>query len=343
MIVNYSGVGDGIVEFPYLKSMEQTVQGLNYYHTSGLLFKHQAFMELANLRACRGLIPEEWRKFRSGDWGAILDFLELHRINIILNLRINGPDYNQEYVNFKMRFQDRIDFWDFTLGIAPFDVGSIRQRMTALFRSKNAINDPFNRHALGEIVPRTLPTIRRRIGISIHSGSHFKLWPMEKWRALCLNLAAQGFTITVFAGYTDQEKSTSFCLVNELNDVIPNSATLFYAHDIVDILNYFPCIECLVSTDSWMVHAATATRINVVGLYVVTSSKVWGGDDGYSWPVESHHLASCENFDPHLGICRNHYTACRLLRDGGDGIEVEDVLARFVQAQQSKNANRISE
>ena len=94
----------------------------------------------------------------------------------------------------------------------------------------------------------------------------------------------------------------------------------------MDVLSELADTKCLVSTDSWPIHAASGLGVKTIGLYIVTSPVTWGGGADSCLAVESAHLGRCDKFDSGLGICRNGYMECPLIERDGDGIEIVDVL-----------------
>jgi ADP-heptose:LPS heptosyltransferase len=327
LIVNCCGLGDGIIEIPFLKRLETTAPDVKYFHTGGILFQDEPFVKSLGLETYAGAVPARWRKFYQEDWQQILAFMDANRITVVINLRHIGPLYDSGYFDFKAQFGDDVTFLNYDFDRALRTPVNIRENIGALLRSKCLIDDSHDPQFLRRFVARDESPIPSHIAINVHTGSPFKRWPLGKWLALCEFLVTRGCTLTVFSGHTAEEQVVSAALVGELERDFPHRTILVSSTDIVAALAQLSRVECLVSTDSWPVHAATGIGVKTIGLYIVTSPRMWGGDPAYLFPVESRHLRRCDNFNVLLGICRNHYTTCPLIQEEGDGIEVPDVLA----------------
>lgn len=313
--------------------LEQSLPAVRYFHSAGIIFRDERLIQVLGLRSLLGLVPDDWRKFRAADWETIIHFIREQKIEVIINLRIVAPDYARDYFSFKAQYARHLDFCDLSASTDDCAKGGIRARLGAMFQSHLAMRDIPPVHPLQKAFPARAGRERGMIGINIHSGSAFKLWPMQKWRALCAELAQNGLTLAIFPGHTAQERERSAELQAAVRGLSPLGVMMLPATDLCSTLERLHEMELIVTTDSWVVHAATALRIDSVGLYLVTAPEVWGGEKEYSWPVVSRHLAECENFDPHLGICRNGYEECRLIAQHGDGIEVVDVVRRVSEVQ----------
>jgi ADP-heptose:LPS heptosyltransferase len=333
LILNFAGVGDGLIELPFLLSLEQSLPAVRYFHTAGIFFREARLIQVFGLRSLLGLVPDDWRKFRAADWETIIHFIREQKIEVIINLRIVAPDYARDYFSFKAQYARDLDFWDLSAPAGDCAKRGIRARLGAMFQSHLALRGKPHVHPLQQAFRAWAGRGRGTIGINIHSGSAFKLWSMQKWRELCAELARSGLTLAVFPGHTAQEQERAAELLAAIRRLFPCGVRLLPATDLCSTLERLHELELIVTTDSWVVHAATALRIDCVGLYLVTSPEMWGGETDYSWPVVSRHLSECENFDPHLGICRNGYQDCRLIAQHGDGVEVEDVMRRVSELQ----------
>jgi ADP-heptose:LPS heptosyltransferase len=333
LILNFAGLGDGFIELPFLVGLEQSLPAVRYFHSAGIIFREERLIHMLGLRSLLGLVPDDWRKFRASDWETIIHFIREQKIEVIINLRIVAPDHARDYFSFKSQYAQHLNFWDLSVSTADCANVGIRARLSAMFQSHLAMGETPLVHPLQKAFPARAGRVRGMIGINIHSGSSFKLWPMQKWSALCAELAQNGLTLAIFSGHTDWERDRAAELHAAVRRHSPLAVMMLPATNLCSTLERLHELELIVTTDSWVVHAATALRIDSVGLYLVTAPDVWGGEQEYSWPVVSRHLAECENFDPHLGICRNGYEACRLIVQHGDGIEVVDVVRRVSEVQ----------
>lgn len=325
LFINFGGLGDGLIEIPFLRAMSTASPSLRFHHTGGALFKDAAFIERSEIETLQGTVPSAWRKFATSDWPAINRFVAEHDVRLIINTRTLGPKYDQNYFAFRRAAPKHISFMNFPFESWLGESINIREHLNTLLNSEGLIQfvDP---HSLLKVCARqTTSSDRRRVGVNIHSGSKFKLWPDEKWLDLCLQLA-EGNALDIFGGLGDDETRRAYELTHRLNLRHGGCARMMQATDVLDLLRLVSSVACVVSTDSWTVHAASGLGTPSVGLYITTSASMWGGGQG-AFAIESRHLRRCENFDRHLGICRNRYVECPLLAEEGDGIDVADVVS----------------
>lgn len=327
LVVNCCGLGDGLIEVPFLKSITES-RGVRFLHTGGTLFRDSSLVSAIGLQGYVGMVPAEWRKFAEADWPAILGALEAEGIKLIINLRHIGPKYDSGYFRFRERYGGSFEFMNFDFGASQRRDANIRDRIEALLSANGLIDGALDRSSLRSLVT-TAATVPGRIVVNMHTGGTFKQWCPTKWRALCETLVAEGWSLAFLAGHSAEERATSEEVVGSTNRRRLSRTTLVPSTDVVEVLELLASAEYLISTDSWPVHAATAVGVRTVGLYIVSSPEMWGGEPAFALPVESAHLRSCENYDDVLGICRNGYVQCPLIEQNGDGIEVGDVLARL--------------
>lgn len=326
LIVNCCGMGDGLIEVPFLKHLETAIPSLKYFHTDGILFRDRAFLRRLTLASCVGVVPGIWRKFYRQHWNEILTFMRANEVMVVVNLRHIGPVFDAHYFAFRDAHRDNSSFLEFSFSTQDREVANIRNKITSLFQSAKLSDGCHDRQYLKRLLRSQQPPSVDHIGINVHTGSTFKRWPRHKWHELCRTLLMRGARVTAFAGHTEHEQQFSESVFADFRRKHPDSFAVVGSTDVSQVLEHLSGMGCLVSTDSWPVHAATGIGIKTVGLYIVTSPVLWGGDPPYAFPVESRHLPRCENFEEVLGVCRNRYVTCPLIEREGDGIEVSDVL-----------------
>ena len=113
--VNFSGVGNGIVVAPILRCFEESYPTTNYYHTENQILADKWFLEKAGLKKLKGFSPAPWRRFKEESWLAIDSFVREKNIDLIINLRNEGPLYDTGYYRFKeeaLKKKTPLVFWD---------------------------------------------------------------------------------------------------------------------------------------------------------------------------------------------------------------------------------------
>ncbi len=332
MIVNFAGLGDGLIELPFLKSMEISEPRVRFFHTGGSMFDDEAAMRVLDLRVCGGIAPAIWRKFLPEHWAGIEAFAKEHRIRRIVSLRNLGPEFDTGYFAFKQTHNATFEFSDYPSDGDDSNERNIRTKMNNLLRSAGLVNGKVNPYALREQIHDQRPhDSPRGIGINIHAGSPFKCWPFRKWKELCLALI-DFEPLKVFEGHGEKEAALASRLVDELESQRPGQAQLVQALGIPNVLLEIAALKCVVSTDSWIPHAASGLGTPSVSLYIVTSSRTWGPGHDSGAVLESPHLRECKRFSAQLGVCLDQYAGCEMVTQFGDGIDVMDVLTLVLEA-----------
>ncbi|MBN9657088.1 MAG: hypothetical protein J0H49_02865 [Acidobacteria bacterium] len=331
LIVNCCGMGDGLIEAPFLKHLEAVLPGMRYFHTGGTLFSDEAFLRRLALTSCIGVVPAIWRKFYTQDWNQISTFMRANDVTHVINLRHIGPAYDTGYYAFRNAHRDSFSFFNFAFNDQEKELPNIRDKIDWLLRSAGVNDGCHNRQYLRMLVAPRQGVQECHIGINVHTGSRFKRWSRNKWHAFCRVVLKRGVRLTALLGHTVKERNFSEVLFREFRNEFPDTFAVVGSTDVSEVLEKVSGMTCMVSTDSWPAHAATGLGVNTIGLYIVTSAALWGGDPAHLFPVESRHLRRCENFEEVLGICRNRYVTCPLIEREGDGIEVCDVLTALEQ------------
>ena len=92
---------------------------MNYYHTENQVLANSWFLEKVGLKNLKGFSPVAWRRFKEEDWTAINSFVREKDIDLIVNLRNEGPRYDTGYYRFKEVSEKKtpLAFWDLDFGI----------------------------------------------------------------------------------------------------------------------------------------------------------------------------------------------------------------------------------
>ena len=91
--VNFTGIGNGIIIAPILKCFEESFPSTMYFHSENPVLSDGWFVSKAGLKNLAGFSPIAWRRFEEEDWSAIADFIRGHQIDLIINLRNEGPQF----------------------------------------------------------------------------------------------------------------------------------------------------------------------------------------------------------------------------------------------------------
>jgi ADP-heptose:LPS heptosyltransferase len=327
LIINACGLGDAIIEVPFINYLQKKVS-MNFFHTSNPLFEDTRFVSKIGLSASfDGSVPPSWRKFDEQDWEDICKFCNGNNINLIINFRNFKVGPNDNYSKFKSFLQRRmsINFWD-SSSIETEPSMNIRDVIHKILIPHIRFKDDFNRYFLSEYYTHESNYKNKIIGICMNTPDESKKWEYERWTILCTKLVETGYKLKIFAGRVIDEKLKASELTTILNEKLSESAELVEPSDLNALFLQLSKVSTLVSVDTGLVHIATSIKIPVVGIYVSTSASVWGGERQYMHHINSPHLKECHLYNPKIGICQNKRKLCPLVLKNGSQIEVNTVL-----------------
>ena len=307
-IANFAGIGNGICTVPLLRRLESTWPGARYYHTDNVLFRTPSLLFRTGLTGFAGTTPTAWRRFASADWGAIRSFLESHAIDVVINLRNEGPIRDSDYVAFQQAFAGTGPrFWQ-------LDHESVARRspprllvdeQAAMLTAHGAHSGALDEHWLR---PQS-PLNRDRIVVGLFTGAsqRIKRWPAPNWADLIHRLRVRGAAVVVFAGSTDEEAALASAAValSGADDV-----SLVMGRPLEELIVEFESLKLLVSNDTFAVHLAVAMELPVVGLYFATDAAIWGGSGALFTAVASRYIERCDRFKLDAGNCTAYYDGC---------------------------------
>lgn len=208
LIVNCCGMGDGLIEVPFLKHFETVTPRLKYFHTDGILFRDRDLLRRLALASCAGVVPGIWRKFYRQHWNDIFTFIRANKVTLVVNLRHIGPVYDGDYFAFRDAHRDGSSFLEFAFNTQGREFTNIREKITSLLQSAHLSDGCHDPHYLKRLVRSQQAPLADHIGINVHTGSTFKRWPRHKWLELCRALLMRGVRLTAFSGHTEDEQSS---------------------------------------------------------------------------------------------------------------------------------------
>ncbi len=315
LIVNFAGLGNGIMTLPILKALDQEARAIRYFHIDNPIFHVPEFMSWASLRRFEGTVPTIWRRFEVTDWRTILDFIENERIDTIISLRNEGYDFDTSYFEFKQLARN-LAFWDLP-GLdscTPLGSTKISIQITDLFRSHGFQLTTYERHWLRNclgIEPSPVAT-DGDIAFFPAAATKVKRWPTEAWIRLGeLILRRTNNNIRVYSGVGKEEKASAISMVNSLRESIGSDrCTLLQDLSIPELARSASDVSFIISNDSFAVHMAEALAIPSLGLYFSTDAGIWGASDNKSVSIQSSFGLQCPEFKVNSGNCRFYYGNC---------------------------------
>ena len=317
LIVNFAGLGNGLCVLPLLKRLEEVDDTWLYFHTSNPVFAERRIMRWFRLRNFEGTVPLAWRRFDPADWPAIESFLRSKTIDLIVNLRNQGPLGDIGYFRFKKECSwPGLEFWE-------LDQATITKRVhhslavwdqVGLFASKGIDLRLFNRKWLCDYVRSSGANQVRRFEVGLFTGASqpIKRWPVEQWVQLgALILGRTNRNLVIYAGADRSEIADAQEIVRQLQHQFAVERSKLLAGQPLDLLAvHMSGLDLLVSNDTCAVHAAVALDIPVIGLYFATDSSIWGGSGDKFVSVQGQVGLNCLAFKVDAGNCAAFYGGC---------------------------------
>lgn len=315
IFINFSGIGNGICILPVLKRFEEVAQNYSYFHNYIPVFEVSEFMDGLGLKNFLGTIPSIWRRFNKEDWDAIKKFIYENQIDLIINLRVEGPLRDLGYFAFKEEMSDSpLEFWDLhtdfqrnitakqhnTLELVTF----LAERGLDLF-DFNCYWLRDNMVSMGWNKPQD-----QQIGFFTGASQEVKTWSASRWIELGhLILNKTNYDIAVYSGQRKKEIELARRVVNELQHA-NGRCELVTGLTIGELSVHLSRLALLISNDTASVHIAAALNLPTIGLYFSTDARIWGGLSERFTAVQSQSGLNCPDFKHDTGNCICYYGSC---------------------------------
>lgn len=325
--INFCRIGNGVVIAPILQCFEKSQPLVNYYHTENQLLADSWFAKKAELKNLKGFSPVAWRRFKEEDWEAINSFIKEKDIDLIVNLRNEGPRYDSGYYQFKEKVLNKktqLDFWDLNFGV--IERRTVQQNLAsdilALFKEHNINISIYN--------PKWLELIRKNksqyknIGFGMAASQTSKRWPTAKWIELANNiLANSNQNIVLFPGKSEKETREA---THVWEAIRKEKCKMVYGQSLKNIALQISKLRCFVSNDTGLLHLATAMNTPTIGLYVSTNSEIWSPYDKTNFVAcQNSFMSKCPDPKPYCGNCFHYYDICPAIAQYGDDINPDNV------------------
>jgi len=324
--VNFSGIGNGIVIAPILRCFEKSYHATSYYHTENQILADPWFLEKAGLKNLKGLSPSAWRRFRQENWPAISSFIKEKNIDLIVNLRNEGPRYDTGYYLFKEETYKKnalLAFWDLDFGI--IEHRTKHQNLTGdileFSQAKGVDITVYN--------PKWLNTIRKikdqkGVGFGMAASQTNKRWPTVKWIGLAHKVLANlDEKIVLLPGQSEKEIEEAKLVIQNIGQ---KRCKLITNESIGNIALQIGELKCFVSNDIGFLHMAAAIGVPTIGLYVSTNSEIWSPYDKTNFfALQNSFMTKCLDQKPYCGNCFHYYDVCPAITKYGDDIDPNEV------------------
>ncbi|MEK7151097.1 MAG: glycosyltransferase family 9 protein [Patescibacteria group bacterium] len=322
--INFTGIGNGVTIAPLLRCFEKSYPTTEYFHTENEILSNGWFVEKARLSKLKGFSPIAWRRFNKEDWDKIVDFVNQNQIDLIVNLRNEGPRYDTGYYEFKKFLkQDRdIIFWDLDFNI--IENRKKQENLTGdllkMFQQQNV--------SISYYEPRWLATNsedKSEVGFGMAASQKNKRWPTHKWVELAQKILKNtNIKIILFHGLSQEEVDGAV----EVQKVIGLSRCEMINHQELNrIAIMLGKLKCFISNDSGLLHICSATGTPTVGLYTNTDPDIWAPYDKANFLYCTNiFMEKCLARKIYCGNCFHYYGPCPAIIKYGDSISPKQVF-----------------
>lgn len=322
--INFTGIGNGISITPLLQCFEKSYPTTEYFHSENEILSNKWFIEKAGLKRLKGFSPIIWRRFNKEDWSKIVDFVNQNQIDLIVNLRNEGPKYDTGYYEFKkfLKQYHNVDFWDL-----DFNIIENREKQENL---TGDLLKMFQEHGvdISKYESRWLSIFagdKNGIGFGMAASQKNKRWPTHKWIELAQNiLKSYDQKIILVHGLSQEETDQAI----EVQKVVGSSGCEMINHQELGRLTIIlGKLKCFISNDTGLLHICSATGTPTIGLYTNTDPDIWA-------PYNKNKFLYCTNIfmkkcparKIYCGNCFHYYDSCPAITQYGDSISPKEVL-----------------
>ncbi|GIH11876.1 hypothetical protein Raf01_00480 [Rugosimonospora africana] len=304
LVVLNSGIGNNVIAAPLLESADASGLFASYH-----VLCYQPFLPLGLADRVRlpGLrtagLPPLVRRFRPADWAEIVAYVDAERLDLIVNLRLEIPELDGDYLAFRAEAERRgIECWDLHED-GMWEAGSSGERAVALFR----------RHGELPVAPRTrwLADLRTPaseagpVGCFVGASRGVKRWQAERWIETVGLLRARGWPVELAAGPGAEERALLRRLARDLGAAV----TVAPAGDLDAFAHWISGLGALVGNDTAAIHLAAAIGTPVVSLHLATDGRVWRPVGERVRPLQSALALRCRAMKRD-GTCTRLYRGC---------------------------------
>ena len=322
--INFTGIGNGIVIAPILKCFEESYPTTKYFHSENEILSDGWFIEKAGLKRLRGFSPTIWRRFNREDWDKIVDFVNKNQIDLIVNLRNEGPKYDTGYYEFKkfLKQDQDVTFWDL-----DFDIIEKRKKQENL---TGDILKIFQQQGvnISHYESRWLSIYggdKSGIGFGMAASQKNKRWPTHKWIELTQTILKNyDQKIILFHGLSQDETDQTIEVQKAIG---PSRCELIKHQGLSHIAIMLGNLKCFISNDTGLLHICSATGTPAIGLYTSTDPDIWTPYDKTTFLYcTNNFMKKCPARKIYCGNCFHYYDPCPAIIQYGDNISPKQVF-----------------
>ncbi len=322
--INFTGIGNGTTITPLLQCFEKSYPTTDYFHSENEILSDKWFIEKAGLKRLKGFSPIAWRRFNREDWDKIVDFVNQNQIDLIVNLRNEGPKYDINYYEFKkfLKQDHNVVFWDLDFNI--IENREKQENLTGdllrMFQQQGVDISHYKSRWLS-----VYSEDKSGIGFGMAASQKNKRWPTHKWVELAQKILKNyDQKIILFHGLSQEETDQAI----EVQKVIgSNRCELINHQELSHIAIMLGKLKCFISNDTGLLHICSAAGIPTIGLYTNTDPNIWApyNKTNFLYCVNIF-MKKCPARKIYCGNCFHYYDPCPAITQYGDSISPKQVF-----------------
>ncbi len=325
--INFNGIGNGIIVAPILACFEKTYPSIKYFHTENEVLANPWFQYKARINGPTGYNPLTWRRFKKENWQDIVNFINENNIETIVNLRNEGPGYDVDYYDFKHFFKEKnVNY--FELNFPEITNRLTQQNLTSdilsLFNKLGVNTTEYNHEWLKD----DLVIKEERVGFGMTASHSNKKLPLNKWFDIARELSNIDVKISLFPGLDEKEKNEA----NIIKERLVNNIVIIKDFSLEEAVKEMSKLKLFISNDTGLLHAAVASGIPTIGLYIATDPNIWAPLNQESFiAIKNKNFKRCPYLKLHCGNCLHYNDICPAISQFGDGISVKKVIESAIK------------
>jgi len=322
--INFTGIGNGITITPLLQCFENSYPITEYFHSENEILSDKWFIEKARLKRLKGFSPIAWRRFNREDWDKIVDFVNQNQIDLIVNLRNEGPKYDTGYYEFKKFLKQ-----DHGVAFLDLDFNIIENREKQENLTGNLLK-MFQQQGvdISHYESRWLSVYSRNksgIGFGMAASQKNKRWSTHKWVELAKKILKKyDQKIILFHGLSQEETDQA---IEVQKNIGLSRCELINHQELSRIAVMLGKLKCFISNETGLLHICSAAGTPTIGLYISTDPNIWAPYNKTNFLYCNNvFMEKCHARKIYCGNCFHYYDPCPAITQYGDSISPKQVF-----------------
>ncbi len=314
LIINNMGNGNVIMTLPILAALEDKLPQLEYFCLDQPLMRADWILNAAGISGLRGFVPPLWRRFLPKDKDKILQYLLDNGITWIINLRLQSPGHDEDYLAFKRLAREHgIECWDlhdFGISSYPFPFTFKVQQLSKLHGIVLDVDYTWLRDTFA---PTTAQQHGKTLNVYLGASEPKKRWQPSSWiRYIETQLSQQAdYDVCLMSGITQEERAYAEEIFEGISPKYRSRVSLYTSNgSMYETMLQLSRASIIITHDTFAAHFAAACGIKCIIIFLATDARVWRPISRAPYqPVQSKLSLACKHMKPD-GTCTKYYADC---------------------------------